>query len=1111
MPGDAQGTSVPLSLFGGMVTEIAPAVLPEGTSPDCQDVTFLLGSVQQRPCASRIFASPFPGNPTVTYQKTFVQPNENPLNLFIDSANNLWKEDVVNAPGVAALIQTLPAVISQAQSATAFGREYIACSDGFHGSHVPLQYDGTYLDRVTQDGPGAPPLAYDEAASYTIAASGVPGLQVLNQAYEAINSGSQASFTVSLVFSSIPAGYAIGDMIRVVSLAAAPGPYDGVYTISNIVGSTVSYISLQSGGAPFSSGYVCFMHGNTITSGSEAGAVLTLNLATIPVNVNVGDGVVVASLPSSGGAAQFGEFCNVISVNGTQVQVGPCNPGILPIAGGTYQVQFPRFEVVTTVNNIFSVGLTALISGTAGGAPGGYNGSWRVVHIVNATTFDCAFNSAIVLNSSSDAIGGGSVAIAGSSSQGTHQAVVMFLTRQGYITKPSPSFTWNSAGGVRTVFNNLPIGPSNAVARILALTGAGGDNFFYIPTTTFVSGGFGQPSLTIFSTVINDNVTTSATNDFSDNALFAATAIDIQGRDYFAQVVLGEVLGFFPYASRLFAWGERNKLQNLVNMGFEGGYISGNLLTPLGWTVTTDGGTLAVGGPWEGGLTWQVTYNTPGTVGQIQQSAYQDSLGVAILAPSTLYSLRLWCECNFPSSGIAIVGNLYSPSMGLLATLSLPSTSIPPNGGFVTVQFSAATPAVIPADTVLQVGVYSATIVVVGGATFTLDEMQIIPTLQPYRDALFRASYVNAPEQFDGVTGVLGSTNDPSAIQNCLQLRNTMYFNTLDGKHSTSDNGFGEPSSWNVPEVSQAVGCVSVHGTDPGKAGTGESGEEWEFKISRGGLYIFAGGEEIKISQEIQSPTQNGMPGWDSINQNAWETAWLKNDTVNRRLYIGVPIGAATAPTILFVLDYRELNSAAAIASNAPYRESFSGRMIAKEFCRKWTRWNLAANCGEILARPGNVYEFAIGNGNGEQSLVTPGFGNSYTFSSTKYTDDDYGQVTPYYTTYFFVSRDQEQQLGLDCHRKLASYLSAFVSGIGSTSITPYSSSLTNAFSALPAYPLNLLPNHDFEWDLWVTGERIALKIGSIPFAGQTDNAFDLQHLAITLKKEPWAPLRGAL
>ena len=47
-------------------------------------------------------------------------------------------------------------------------------------------------------------------------------------------------------------------------------------------------------------------------------------------------------------------------------------------------------------------------------------------------------------------------------------------------------------------------------------------------------------------------------------------------------VELGECAGVIGYASRLFWWGERNKLGNFSNLTFDGGW-SGN--TPLGWAT----------------------------------------------------------------------------------------------------------------------------------------------------------------------------------------------------------------------------------------------------------------------------------------------------------------------------------------------------------------------------------------------------------------------------------------------------------------------------------------------------------------------------------------------
>ena len=39
----------PIEVFGGLVTDMSPADLPHGVSPDCQDVIFSNGGVLTRP------------------------------------------------------------------------------------------------------------------------------------------------------------------------------------------------------------------------------------------------------------------------------------------------------------------------------------------------------------------------------------------------------------------------------------------------------------------------------------------------------------------------------------------------------------------------------------------------------------------------------------------------------------------------------------------------------------------------------------------------------------------------------------------------------------------------------------------------------------------------------------------------------------------------------------------------------------------------------------------------------------------------------------------------------------------------------------------------------
>jgi hypothetical protein len=60
----------PIEIFGGLVTDMSPADLPHGVSPDCQDVIYGNGGVATRPGLQALFG-PLAGNPTINYVKTY--------------------------------------------------------------------------------------------------------------------------------------------------------------------------------------------------------------------------------------------------------------------------------------------------------------------------------------------------------------------------------------------------------------------------------------------------------------------------------------------------------------------------------------------------------------------------------------------------------------------------------------------------------------------------------------------------------------------------------------------------------------------------------------------------------------------------------------------------------------------------------------------------------------------------------------------------------------------------------------------------------------------------------------------------------------------------------
>lgn len=977
MPGDDNGISIPLGLFSSLDTEIFPP--PEGISPDNSDCIYNPQSVGSREGLHKILSAAIPGNPRILYHKTFVQLSGNPLTLVLDANGGFWKEDIAVSPGVLTSIGNVSPTTKMAKSVTAFGKEYIAFSDGLHATSVPLQYDGTNVDRVSQDGPALAPTVVDEPTFVTRAS---PIGLLSNEFVNIAASPNGLSHSGGIVTVTIAAGLTIaegfllpGDPVTIAG--AGIGGYNGNFNVLAVLSSTQFQYSL-------------------------AGAL-----------ANSGNGTARTAL-----AQIFGNpFPASLPTTGTKIVI-------------------------------------------AGAGVVAYNGTWFARN--TGLGFFALLNDTTILANS----GGATISVLGQISVGVHQAVLLFQTRTGYITAPSRPVVWAAAGSLRVSISNLAIGPPNVTARIIAFTGAGGDNFFYIPVPlTLVDPVTGVKSV-IASTVIADNTSTSATLDFSDNALFGATAIDIPGRNYFANVVLGPCLGFFHYASRTFGFGEFNKVQNFLNMGFEGGYLASAPTFPLGWSFETAGGALITGGAsgiFSAGQAYQITGDgTANDIGRISQSCYQDGNGVVILKAGTSFSVRAWASLgNTPPTG-TLRFDIYSASFGTaLAVAFLPLTGFTIEGNFQNAVFTSPTPTVMPTDAVLRIcgqGLFN-------GLKVTIDEIEVYPTAIPFRTNLARGSYVNAPEQFDGVTGDIGPANDTTGIYAFAEVRGTLYLNTADGKHGVQDNGTGEPSTWNVEEVTQAVGTMGVHCSDSGRQGSGDSGEQFEVFASLGGLYIFSGGTPLKISQEVQ-----GI--WNRLTRGAQWLTWVKNDPIGRRCYIGMPLDGSFTVNKLLVLDYNNLDDAAAIANTGPIREGMSGKLVCREFSRKWSLWNLALDCGEMLFQQ-NTFQPCFGGH----------FGNYYYLDEAKLTDDDYGIIAAYYTTYPFGTSDQEQQLQLSRH-KLATYLSANLLGTGLASIIPYSNVLTNQYPELPRYPLSATQDHDLEWDMNVDGERIGLRIGSVPGNG---------------------------
>jgi hypothetical protein len=214
----------------------------------------------------------------------------------------------------------------------------------------------------------------------------------------------------------------------------------------------------------------------------------------------------------------------------------------------------------------------------------------------------------------------------GNISPGVHQCSVIFVTRQGYWTAPSPPFSWTAVGGKQAIVTNIPTGPSNIVQRLLSFTGSGGDTFYQVPATM----------------TINDNSTTSLVVDFTDTILLGGVSMDY----LFSQIELPNQLGVVPYVERLFWWGERAKMDNWRNLSFDGGWDPTGSGRPLGWILDPSFGAGATREPskvvWGDALRI-VADGVTAERGYISQNAITDVNGDPLLLNNTDYSVRARC------------------------------------------------------------------------------------------------------------------------------------------------------------------------------------------------------------------------------------------------------------------------------------------------------------------------------------------------------------------------------------------------------------------------------------------------------------------------------------
>src|SRR5438477_4877973 len=232
----------PIEIFSGLVTDMAPADLPHGVSPDCQDVVFSWGGVATRPGLQTLFAA-LAGNPTINYLKTYETPNATLRALALDSNGNLYKE---NTPGTLSGVASGLAASSFANSTTLFGREYLAFSDGKSGVDLPRQFDDTNFDRISQAGPGAAPTVVEENIQVAIAGSPTGATQPAAVGIAASPAGATQNGFLVTITTSAAHGLVAGQSTSISGVGVAG--YSGTFPVVAILSSTqFTYITGVSG------------------------------------------------------------------------------------------------------------------------------------------------------------------------------------------------------------------------------------------------------------------------------------------------------------------------------------------------------------------------------------------------------------------------------------------------------------------------------------------------------------------------------------------------------------------------------------------------------------------------------------------------------------------------------------------------------------------------------------------------------------------------------------------------------------------------------------------------------------------------------------------------
>lgn len=844
----------------------------------------------------------------------------------------------------------------------------------------------------------------------------------------------------------------------------------------------------------------------TVTSGEAPGWQPVHNYpAAAQIVSPAGDTWQITTPGTSGGTIPA--FSGSTQTDGTAVWTKM--PGVtVPVTvfntsngNGIFNVQNAR--ITSASSNSFTVAITSSNIVSAGEEGLAVSGTGKSL-IIDPGATTLSSGSPGVSPIFGNATGGNVIPSSTQVAPGQRYCVCMFLTRNGYITPASPPVSFYTlAESATATFNDLPVGPPNVIARIVAITAANsgvGGPYFWIPEDVVLTASVGSlgATQTVNKTVVYDNTsTTLGPITLSDTVLLQSENISQVGNNLQQQRELGECVKVVQYAGRAFYIGERVKNDQFVNLTFDGGSVNG---LPAGWTVQPGvspyvhlvespvfGQSLEISNTSGGVLNPSAALSS---ISALYQGAFETAIQTPIIQPNTAYSARITAECPSGAAGGALVVELYSPSLGKNWAFSLPLDTLPKTLQEFIGPFQNPFWQPVPSDLILRIYPLG----MPNGASMLVDRIEVFPTLQPVYSTQVSVSYAENSEAIDAITGAIDTSEYTSEVETNHFRFLDSYYITTNTKHFSPAQTDKEPSEWELKEISNEVGCLGPLASD--------AGEEYILVADRNGVYIFDGGSHVKISQEIQSL-------WNLLYGPSMKSVWIRNDIKKQRILVGVPMPTPNewlpkapvnrtpqSPNVILMCSYLTLPNGRAIAEAMPVHVSmFTGSLLWRDTARKWTIWQIPAAIGAGIQRFNGDVETWLGQ-HGTISLLDEDV------------DTDNGSAIPEtYATYGFDDDRNDQQFQLGAVRKKYPFCTAIIEGKGKFVLTAMAETINTPYPAtLPAFKLYDPALNDQNFPLNVSGNRMFLQFS---VDGTPGSRFSLSRVVTTAIPHPRIGVSG--